>query len=84
LAAGRLGGRQATGSSNTILVIAAAVFVLAVVVSFITPLQQLDDYFKEYSQPYTTLTLGMLVVGFATLVPMGHCHFGSRPTDERG
>ena len=50
------------------LVIVAAVFVLAVVVGLITPLKQLDAYFKEYPQPYTAITLGMLIVGLALLL----------------
>jgi len=49
-------------------VIIAAVFALAVVVDRITPLKQLDAYFKEYPQPYTTITLGVLAIGFALLL----------------
>ena len=50
------------------LVIVAAVFALAVVVDRITPLKQLDAYFKEYPQPYMAITLGMFAVGFALLL----------------
>ena len=67
------------------LVIVVAVFALAVVVSFITPLQRLDSYFKEYPQPYTSITLGMLVVGFALLwYPWSVAIFGhGQPMSEQ-
>jgi len=50
------------------LVVVAAVFVLAVAVDRITPIKQLEAYFKEYPQPYTAITLGMLAIGFALLL----------------
>lgn len=50
------------------LVIVVAVFALAILVDHITPLKRLDAYFKEYSQPYTAITLGMLALGFALLL----------------
>jgi type VI protein secretion system component VasK len=59
------------------LMIVMTVLVLAVVVDLITPLKQLDAYFKEYSQPYTAIALGMLIVGFALLwYPWGVAIFG--------
>jgi hypothetical protein len=50
------------------LLIVVTVFALAVVVDRITPVKQLDAYFKEYPQPYTSITLGMMAAGFALLL----------------
>jgi hypothetical protein len=48
--------------------VTAAIFLFALLVDQVTPLKQLDTYFKAHPQPWRGLTLGAAVVGFGLLL----------------